>query len=271
MTSASLDAPVRDDRAAIDKAISLLLSFGDQASTGVGVSELSRRAGMSKSTAFRLLGLLERNEVVERVGRNYRLGTRLHELGSNVYAPGHARIRDLLIPYLTDLYSLTSETVHLAVLHGTDVVYLAKLYGHRPAPAPSRIGGRLPAYCTAVGKVLLAYDSDAAAEVLSRELPRYTPQTIADGDALAAELERIREEGIAFDNGEARPGLSCVAAPIMGPGGRPVAALSVAGPAERMDARLQAPALRRVAAAAAQELARGRRTTSTSVRALSAR
>lgn len=259
MPLAPLNAPVRDERAAIDKAISLLLSFGKQANSGVGVSELARRAGLSKSTAFRVLSMLERNEVVERVGRNYRLGSRLHELGSHVYAPGHDRIRDLLIPYLTDLYAATRETVHLAVLHGTEVVYLAKLHGHRTIPTPSRIGGRMPAHCTAVGKVLLAHAPDACSEVLSARLRGFTPRTITDGSVLAAELDRIRRDGMAFDDGEARPGLTCVAVPVMGPGGRPVAALSVAGPAERLKAEAQSSLLRRVSAEAAQELLRARR------------
>ena len=211
--TASVAEPVRDDRAAVDKAISLLVAFGDQASSGLGVTELARRAQMSKSTAYRVLGMLERNAVVERVGTGYRLGSRLHELGRAVYAPGHDRIRDLLLPFLTDLYEITRHTVHLATLHGTDVVYLAKLYGHRPVPAPSRIGGRLPAHCTAVGKVQLAYDYTAAAQ-LTGPLRRFTARTITDPTELAGELDRIRRDGIAFDEQESQLGLSCVAAPV---------------------------------------------------------
>src|SRR6185369_16671772 len=118
---------VRDDRAAVDKAVSLLAAFGAEACTGLGVSELARRTHLSKTTAHRVLGMLERNGVVERSGTSYRLGARLHELGRVAQVPGHERIRDLLLPFLTDLYELTRQTVHLAVLHGTDVVYLAKL------------------------------------------------------------------------------------------------------------------------------------------------
>ena len=84
----SVAEPVRDDRAAVDKAISLLVAFGDQASSGLGVTELARRAQMSKSTAYRVLGMLERNAVVERVGTGYRLGSRLHELGRAVQCAG---------------------------------------------------------------------------------------------------------------------------------------------------------------------------------------
>jgi DNA-binding IclR family transcriptional regulator len=258
----------RDDRAAVEKAVTLLAVFGDEGSTGLGVSELARRARMSKSTAFRLLGLLERNGVVEKVGHRYRLGERLHELGSRVYVPDHDRIRDALIPFLTDLYERTHETVHLAALHGTDVVYLSKLYGHRQVRSPSRIGGRAPAYCTAVGKALLAYDSAALDELLRMELRPRTRNTVTDAGRLAAEIAEIRAEGVAFDDEEAAPGLSCVAVPVLGPGGRAVAAISVSTATGRLDLRAQVPTLRRVSAAAAQHLVRARRLRPTPMRAI---
>lgn len=242
----------------MDKAISLLISFGPQAATGVGVSELARRAALSKSTAFRVLQMLERNGVVERVGRDYRLGSRLHELGRAVYSPDHDRIRDLLIPFLTDLYEASHETVHLAALHGTDVVYLAKLYGHRQVKSPSRIGGRVPAFATAVGKALLAYDSDALELTLARRLTRFTTRTVDGEDALLAQLEEVRRTGLAREHEEVVPGLSCVAAPVFGPGGRPVAALSISTPTGRLDERRLEPILRQVAGAASQLMSRSR-------------
>ncbi|MBV6760416.1 IclR family transcriptional regulator [Rhodococcus opacus] len=236
--------------------MSLLASFGQDAATGVGVSELARRADLSKSTTHRVLAMLERNGVVERTGTNYRLGARLHDLGSSVYAPGEERIRDQLIPFLTDLYGATQETVHLACLHGSDVVYLAKLYGHRQMASPSRIGGRLPAHCTGVGKALLAYHPDGAQRALSGPLRRYTDRTIVDPDALTAELDRVRRDGIAFESGEAQMGLSCIAVPVLGPHGSAVAALSVSGPTGRLDVRKHSATLRRIAAAAARVLPR---------------
>lgn len=249
----------RDDRAAIDKAVSLLVSFGDQANTGLGVSELARRSGLSKSTAFRVLGSLERNGVVERVGSDYRLGRRLLELGTRVYAPEADRIRDVLTPFLADLYELTHETVHLAALHGTDVVYLAKLYGHRPAPSPSRVGGCIAAYCTAVGKALLAYDHEAATRTLRSPLRPFTARTLCDPTRLSEHLDAVRRDGIAFDHEEALAGLTCVAVPVLGPAGRAVAALSVSGATGRFDPYAQAGALRRVSHAASQALRRARR------------
>jgi IclR family transcriptional regulator, KDG regulon repressor len=247
--------PMRDDRAAIDKAFSLLVAFGEEASTGLGVSELARRTQLSKSTAFRVLRLLERNAMVERVGTNYRLGARLHELGRAVYAPGHDRVRDVLLPYLTELFELTRHTVHLASLHGTDVVYLAKLYGHRTVAAPSRIGGRLPANCTGVGKVLLAYDADASAAALAAPLPALTPRSIIDPVALAEELARIRHNGVATDQEESQLGVNCVAAPVLGRNGRPLAAMSVSA-LRGTDMRPLTTTLRRVCASAAQALTR---------------
>ena len=249
----SIVEPVRDERAAIDKAFSLLVAFGDHTSSGLGVSELARRAKLSKSTAFRILGILERNGIVERVGTNYRLGPRLNDLGRAVYSPRNDRLRDLLLPYLTELFGATRNTVHLAVLHGDDVVYLAKLYGHRTVVAPSRIGGRLPANCTAVGKALLAYDPEAAAAAMATPLAHLTPRSIADPATLAAELARIRREGVAWDQEESRMGVHCVAAPVLSRTGRPIAALSVSAPLSTDLGPLTKP-LRRVCAAAAQAL-----------------
>lgn len=249
----------RDNRAAIDKAISLLACFGEEGLTGVGVSELARRADLSKSTTHRVLAMLERNAVIERVGTNYRLGTRLQELGRTVYAPGQEELRDLLIPFLTDLYATTQETVHLAALYGTDVVYLAKLYGHRQLTSPARIGHRIPAHCTAVGKAMLAYDPDATDAVLAGALRRYTEHTIVEPVALAADLASTRRLGIAVENDEIQRGLSCVAVPIIGPSGRPVAAMSVSGPTGRLDIRSHAATLRRVSSDAARVLPSGRR------------
>jgi DNA-binding IclR family transcriptional regulator len=246
----------RDDRAAIDKAFSLLLSFGDQPSAGLGVSELARRSELSKSTAFRVLKMLERNGVVERVGSNYRLGSRLHELGTRVYSAQHDQIRDVLTPFGADLYELTHQTVHLAALHGSDVVYIGKLYGHRRIPAPSAVGTRVPAHCTALGKVLLAFDPDAFDAAISSELQALTERSITDSSTLAAQLVRVRQEGIAYDDQEAARGLTCVAAPVLGVGNRAVAALSVSGPVGEFDAREFASALRRVARASSQALQR---------------
>ncbi|CAN5193158.1 IclR family transcriptional regulator [soil metagenome] len=244
----------RADRTAVDKALSLLTAFGSDAHVGLGVSELARRAKLSKSTAFRLLAMLERNHAVERSGTSYRLGTLLHELGSQVYSPTHDALRDVLTPYLAELYEATHQTVHLAVLHGTDVIYLNKLYGHRMLRSPSRIGGRVPAYCTGVGKVLLAHNPEATDHTLAKKLNAWTPKTITDPARLQETLQRIRRDGVGFDDEESLLGLSCIAVPIMGPRGKPVAALSVSGQTGQFVPVSQSNALRRVCFAASKAL-----------------
>lgn len=244
--AAAVQLAEQEQQTAVDKALVLLKSLADHDSE-IGVSELARRTGLTKSTAFRLLGILQRNDVVERVGSDYRLGTRLFEIGTRVYGPTSLLLRERLLPHLADLYELTHETVHLAVLHDTEIVYVNKIHGHRAARSPSRIGARMPAYCTGAGKALLSFDHDAAEAAIAQGLAARTEYTFTDPDRLRAELRRIRQDGIAYDRQEAALGLACVAVPVMGGGGRPVAALSVAGADHRFDPARFAPALRRVA------------------------
>jgi DNA-binding IclR family transcriptional regulator len=122
-------------------------------------------------------------------------------------------------------------TVQVGVLNGSNVVYLNKLEGHQRLRTPSKIGGRMPAYCTAVGKVLLAFNQEATEDALRSPRHAWTPNTIVAEDALRQELARVHQTGIAFDLGESLASLSCVAAPIMGRDGRPVAAMSISGDA----------------------------------------
>lgn len=223
----------RDPRTAVDKAMALLRAFGDEAQVGLGVSELARRAELSKSTAFRVLAILEGNGAVERAGTAFRLGPMIHNLGATPESAYLGRVRDVLTPFLADAYGLTRQTVHLAVLVGTEVVYLNKLHGHLQGRMPSRIGGRVPAYCTAVGKMLLSYEPDCVEDVVAAGLVAWTPHTITDPDALRAELRQVRQRGVAFDREEITRGLNCIAAPIMSSRGRPVAGMSMSGPVGR--------------------------------------
>ncbi len=242
----SQDPESRDSRTAVDKAMALLRAFGEQSATGVGVSELARRANLSKSTAFRLLASLQNNGAVDRAGNGYRLGKMIQELGMPKESDLHARLRDALTPFLMRLYEATRQTVHLAVLQDTDVVYLNKLYGQLAVRSPSRIGGRAPAYCTAVGKVLLAQNPEATAKVLSQEMFAWTSKTITDPDSLARELSMVRQTSLGFDREEILIGLNCVGAPVLDAGGRAVAALSVSGPTGKFLPESQTAFLRKV-------------------------
>lgn len=244
-----------DQRSAIEKAIDVLNAFGDNAYTGIGVTELAKRSSLPKSTTFRILATLEAKGVVERVGKMYRLGKMLKEIGINEESELHSLLRDVLTPFLADLYSRTKQTVHLAVLDGTDVVYLNKLYGHLHVRSPSRIGGRVPAYCSAVGKVLLAHNSEAISQVLAHPLRAWTPNTITTPEALQAELARVRTENLAYDRAEILRGLNCIAAPILDRNRNPIAALSVSGPVGKFIPDAHATMLRQVCFEATRALA----------------
>lgn len=249
----------RDTRTAVDKAMALLKAFEDDGSVGVGVSELARRCDLSKSTAFRLLGILARNGAVERAGSSYRLGPMLFGLADPQPTPHIDFLNETLTPYLAKLFELTRQTVHLAVLVGTEVNYLNKLHAQFRVNSPSRIGGRAPAYCTAVGKIMLSYDHDAMEAVLGGHLEPWTPHTITDPAQLRRELEQVRETNIAFDRQEIMLGLNCIAAPVMSPARLPVASFSVSGRVGVMDPAKYEKLLRKVCFEAGKAIAGRRR------------
>ncbi|MEV1295727.1 IclR family transcriptional regulator [Pseudonocardia sp. NPDC049635] len=212
----------------------------------VSLAELSRRSGVAKPTAFRLLGELVTWSIVERTSNGYRLGLRLFELGQIV--PRQRELQESATPFLTDLHHATGETVHLAVPDGADVVYLQKLAVIGGPRIPSRLGGRMPAHATAVGKVLLAFGPPNLLEAaLERGLPRRAPRTIAAPGLLRAQLDEIRELGWAEEHEESAPGVACVAAPVLAATGVAVAAISITGWSNRFTAARVIPAVRTAA------------------------
>ncbi len=219
----------------VGKALALLDAF-ENIDTSLGVSELARRTHLPKSTAFRLLAILEQRQLVERQGTRYCLGTRLFELGHRVSYCRPRALRDSAVPFLSDLYELTHETVHLGVLDGTDVLYLEKLFGHQRVKAPSAVGARVPAYCSALGKALLAVsDPDATHATLARGLQPRTGYTIIAPALFSQELDTVRSRGVAFDREESSVGVNCVAAPIHARNGRLLGAVSVCGATGRFN------------------------------------
>ncbi len=217
----------------------MLQAFADD--DELTLAELSRRTGLPKSTTFRLCQELVAGGMLERWGASYRLGLWLWEIGQQV--PRQRILREAALPYLEDLFVATSETVHLAIRDGMEVLYVEKLVGHRPVAQPSRIAGRLPLHCTATGKVLLAYSSQQLlAHVVSLGLENLTPHTVTTPRMLALQLERIRRDGLALEVEETRVGHASMAAPILGARRTVVAALSITVPTSRWHVnRLSAP------------------------------
>lgn len=238
----------------VAKAFRILTFFGQDSLTGLGVSALARRAHLSKTTTHRLLQELEDVGAVERIGRVYRMGSLIHSLGAPKDESLYITVREALTPALAQLFERTKQTVHLAVLDGTRVMYLNKLFGPTAIRSPSRSGGQAPAYCTGVGKALLAFDQESAELVVQEPLHAWTPQTITDSNCFLDRLAEIRESGMAEDREEFMLGLSCVAAPVFDRARRPVAALSVSGATTDFDPEHNGAILRSLAFEASQNL-----------------
>jgi DNA-binding IclR family transcriptional regulator len=173
-------------------------------------------------------------------------------------AAAERTLLELAMPFLQDLYERTHETVHLGVLEGTAVVYVAKIGGHRQARTPSRTGGRMPLHCTAIGKVLLTHaDPELQREVLTAPLPRRTPHTLVAPGLLRRQLDGVLENGVAFEREESTLGLLCVSAPVLAEDGRTaVAAISVTGPVGRFRPDAHVTAVRAAATGVGSVLAR---------------
>jgi len=214
----------------VDHALAVLESF-DAANPELGVTALSGRLKLAKSTVYRLLSTLAaRGYVCQNPATGkYRLGLKAFEVGS--LAVSQLTVREIALPLLERLRDATKETVHLGVRDGDAVIYLDKIETPHAMRMYSRTGRRAPLHCTALGKVLLAFaPSTEAARLLRRGLRRYTPNTIIDPDVLGKELGKIREDGYALDEEEFEEGLKCVAAPLWDYSGTVVASAGIAGP-----------------------------------------
>ena len=198
----------------------------------LGVSEISHRVGLPKSTVHRLANQLCAVGWLERNSGGYRVGLRLLELGS--VALQRTGLREAAYKHLHSLAMRTGLVVHLGILDHGEVVYLDRVTTTRVS-LPTRVGGREPAYCTALGKVMLAFEDPASqASALARSRRR-TEFTIIEPRAIQAALDSARQTGIAYDREEAYKGLGCVASPIRG-GDRVIGAVSVTGPIARVRA-----------------------------------
>ncbi|SFO28274.1 transcriptional regulator, IclR family [Pseudonocardia ammonioxydans] len=207
--------------------VSLIMGAFQLGESGLGITEISRRSGLAKATVSRIVHELVEHGFLEPCGREFRVGLRFFELGEQASRPHE--LRRLALASMSDLRRATGQTVHLAVLDGTEVVYVVKLRSRDAPPLGSRVGGRLPTHATAVGKALLAFADPATVNrVVAGGLTRLGPRTITDPAALHRELERIRREGVAYETEESGPTVLCAAAPVQHrPRGQVIAGLSV--------------------------------------------
>jgi DNA-binding IclR family transcriptional regulator len=212
-----------------------LLSLFSRTPDGLSATEVTKLSGLPVSTVHRFLVNLENAGFLNCSGSGkYHLGIACFSIGHA--ALGQLDIRRLSLPYLQALNQHTRETIHLTVRQGLTAVYVEKLDSPEHLRIFSRIGALVPLYCTAVGKVLLAYMPQAELEnVLPQIEPkRLTPNTISSLQELEQHLHRVRKAGHAFDLEEHEPHIRCVAAPIWDHTGAVNASLSLTAPAVRM-------------------------------------
>lgn len=238
----------------LGKTMKVLLAFSVE-ETVLGFAGLQARTELPKSTLHRTLGDLVGAGLLEKVDGKYRLSRLVFELGMR--ASMERTLLEVAIPFLEELCEQTRETVHLGVREGHEVVYVAKMGGHRQAASPSSLGGRMPLHATAIGKALLAWAPQPVIdEVLAARLPRISPRTIVNRSVLRQQLHDVVERGLAFEAEESAPGITCVAAPILDENDAVIAGVSVTGPLGRFQPARHGTAVRAAAAGIAATLAR---------------
>jgi len=211
-----------------------VLGAFDPAHPELSLSEIARRAGLSLTTAHRVVGELAGwGALQRRPSANYVVGRRIWDLG--LLAPLQTGLREAASPFLHDLYGATLATVHLAVRDGTSVLYLDRLAGHVSVPVVSQVGARLPMHATGVGKVLLAYAPEPVRREVLSNLTRVTAHTITAPGRLNDQLVRVRRDGYATTSEEMSLGACSVAVPVRDRDDEVVAALGIVVPSLRRD------------------------------------
>lgn len=218
-----------------DRALELLELFAEHPD-GLTLTDVSECTGWPKSSSLALLRTLQQRDFLEIPGQTgrYRLGPRVAALGSAYLA--NINLAQEGADIVRGMSRACDETVHLAVLRGTDVLYVAKEEGGGHMRMVSMVGRMIPAHGTGVGKMLLASlppeDLDRLYPV-GRDLPRLTERTVTDRAAFVQRLARIREVGYATDSGESTVGVQCLAAPVLDINARVIAAMSISVPEPR--------------------------------------
>lgn len=213
----------------VARVASVLFAFTREAPSR-SLDALATDLDINKPSLLRILRSLQHEGLVQRDGGHYSLGPRVLQL-AEVFL-GSISVRDVAQPYVEGLAKACGQTATLAILRDLEVIYIAIEHPQRDIGILGEIGQRYPAHATAVGKALLAFSDldDLQSRLGVDGLERLTHRTIVDPNALLIELEKTRQRGYAIDDEERGIGIRCVAAPIYGHDGRPVASLSLSGP-----------------------------------------
>ena len=234
-TSGKAEAASKEKRlSSVATAIRVLKAFSED-QVDIGISDLARRLGLAKSTVHRLAATLVGEGLLEqdRESGKYRLGIALFRLGALV-----RRRMDISTqgrPYLYALREKTNESVHLAILDGTEIMYVYNLESTQAIRMRSDLGVRKPAYCTAEGQAILAFQPQNVVDaVIAQGLSARTPQTITDPSELLKVLTVVRQRGCAIEDEESEIGMRGISAPIRNDAGEVVASVGIAGPVTRL-------------------------------------
>jgi IclR family pca regulon transcriptional regulator len=217
----------------IERGLAILAAFRSGAPL-LGVSELGREVGLGRSTTHRYVATLATLGYLQQdvATKKYRLGPRVLDLGFS--AINSMELREVAAPHLRRLSDETGYTVNMAILDGLDIVYVERCRstraGQREIDLNLHVGARLPAYCTSLGKAMVAFLPSGECEQLVRRIDFAArgPNTIVDPRAFTAELDRVREQGFATNNEELAYGLRSIAAPVLDRQGISVGAINLA-------------------------------------------
>ncbi|MGI8911654.1 MAG: IclR family transcriptional regulator [Rubrobacteraceae bacterium] len=228
-----------------------LLEFLSRSEEELGVGEIGGATGLAAGTAHRLLATLNSRGYVHRNARTRRYSLGLKSLTLSIAA--RERIGPLALPFLEELMRVSQETANLAIMEGHSTMYIEQVAPQRMLRIFTEPGNRVPLHSTGTGKVLLAYQPPRLVDfIIERaDLSRRTASTITEPSQLRAELADVRRRGYAVDYGEQEDGVRCLAAPVFGPDGGIFAAMSISGPASRLETKRQEtliPHLKRISA-----------------------
>ena len=218
------------------RGLEVIRSFSAQAPRQT-LTDVASRSGLTRAGARRILLTLQALGYVESDGKLYALTPRILDLGFAYLSS--MPIWNLAEPVMEALVDQVKESCSAAVLEGSDIVYVLRVPTRKVMSISLGVGSRLPAYCTSMGRVLLAgLEDEEVVKRLRAGKPRMlTKSTVTDIDALLAKVQQVRRQGWCLVNQELEEGLISMAAPIVDRGGRTVAALNISGQANRTGAR----------------------------------
>src|SRR5579871_2096732 len=249
------DGETRDSGVqSVDRALHIIETLAED-DEGYRLSDLAVRTGLSTSTAHRLLTTLEKRRFVQfdRTESKWHVGAQSFAVGATF-----TRRRNFVaqaMPYLRKLRDQTRETANLAVVDDESIIVLTRIESREIMRSLTKVGGRVAMVASGVGKAVLATyaNEDVSAIICRQGMPRLTEKSIVRPGELFKELEKVRRQGYAVDDEEARMGLRCIAAVVYNDCSEPLAAISVSGMTSRItDERL--PVLGRIVRAVADEL-----------------